>query len=162
MIKRIIDKVIEIIWIGLSLLFLLTIFTKLEFSSSTIRNVSFLLTISGFTFLMLRILKVKISEKINRIVVMLTLVVCGFIITWFGWTGAWMTQTIIYKHGHFKFKTIEFQMQDKGALGYNRRIVEVTKLTGLLSIIEPIDTAKIELPWIKVDMNINELRLKPD
>ncbi len=93
-------------------------------------------------------------------VFMSSLIVGGFIITWFDWTGAWKTQTIIYKHGHFKFKTIEFQMQDKGALGYNQRTVEVTNLAGFLRIIEPIDTALVGLPWIKVDKDINELKLK--
>jgi hypothetical protein len=51
-------------------------------------------------------------------------------------------------------------MQDKGALGYNRRIVEVTNLAGFLRIIEPIDTATVGLPWFKVDKHINELKLK--
>ncbi len=51
-------------------------------------------------------------------------------------------------------------MQDNGVLGYNRRIVEVTKLTSFLKIIESVDTSKTELPWIKVNKDINELELK--
>lgn len=160
MIKKIIDKIIDILWIGFSLLFLVSLITKLEFSSPMIRNFSFLLTLSGFTLLILRILKIKISEKIMRIVFMSSLIVGGFIITWLDWTGAWKTQTIIYKHGHFKSKTIEFQMQTKGALAYNRRTVEVTNLAGFLRIIEPIDTALVGFPWIKAEKDINELKLK--
>jgi hypothetical protein len=160
MIKKIIDRIIDILWIGFSLLFLLSITTKLEFISPMIRNISLLLTLSGFALIILRILKIKISERLNRIVFMPSLIVGGFIITMFDWRGAWKTQTIIYNHGHFKFKTIEFQMQDKGALGYNRRIVDVTNLAGFLRIVKPIDTATVGLPWIKVDKDINELKLK--
>jgi hypothetical protein len=118
------------------------------------------MTILGFVFLILRILRIKISEKINRIVIIPLVLIGGLVITSFDWVGTWKTQTILYNHGHFKFKTIESQMQDKGALGYNRRIVEVTKLAGFLRIIEPVDTAKVGLPWIKVDKDINELKLK--
>ena len=79
----------------------------------------------------------------------------------FKWNGDWKTQTIIYENGHFNNKTIEFQMQDKGALGYNRRIVEVTKFTFFLKLIEQVDTTEIDLPWILVNKDVNELRLKP-
>ena len=79
----------------------------------------------------------------------------------FSWNGDWKTQTIIYENGHFDNKTIEFQMQDKGALGYNRRIVEVTKFTFFLKLIEQVDTTEIDLPWILVNKDVNELRLKP-
>ena len=51
-------------------------------------------------------------------------------------------------------------IKNKGALGYNRRIVEVTNLAGFLRIIEPIDTATVGLPWFKVDKHSNELKLK--
>ena len=75
--------------------------------------------------------------------------------------GAWKTQTILYENGHLRFKTIEFQMQDLGALGYNKRTVEVFYLTKLFIIIkdlpEDIDS-KVE--WIKVDKDINALKLK--
>jgi len=160
MIKKIVDRIIDVFWIGFSLLFLLSLMIQLEFSSPTIRNIAFLLTLSGFALLILKISKIEISEKVNRIVFISSLIIGGFIITWFDWTGAWKTQTIIYNHGHFKFKTIEFQMQDKGALGYNRRTVEVTNLAGFLKIVEPIDTASVGLPWIKVDKDINELKLR--
>jgi hypothetical protein len=76
------------------------------------------------------------------------------------WTGDWKTHTIIYEHGHLKNKTIEFQMQDKGALCYNRRIVEVTRINGFIEYVAPIDTSKVSLPWIKVNKDINEIGLK--
>jgi hypothetical protein len=160
MIKKVIDRISLILWIGFSTIFLLSLVTKLEIISPIIRNMSFLLTISGLVFLIFRILKIKISDKINRIVILFSIILGPFIISWLDPMGAWKTQTIIYNHGHLKCKTIEFQMQDKGSIGYNRRIVEVTKLAGFLRITEPIDTNKLGLPWIRVDKDINELKLK--
>ena len=76
-------------------------------------------------------------------------------------TGAWRTQTILYQNGHLSFKTVEFQMQDVGALGYNKRTVEVFYLTPLFMIASevPNDIDK-RVEWVKVDNNVNELELK--
>ena len=70
------------------------------------------------------------------IVTVAAVLLTGIITELFDRTGEWKTQTVLYENGHFEFKTIEFQMQDKGELDYNRRIVEVTKLTSFLKIIE--------------------------
>ena len=76
-------------------------------------------------------------------------------------TGAWRTQTILYQNGHFSFKTIEFQMQDVGAFGYNKRTVEVLYLTPLFMITSevPNDIEK-RGEWVKVDKDVNEFGLK--
>jgi hypothetical protein len=76
-------------------------------------------------------------------------------------SGAWRTQTILYQNGHLSFKTVEFQMQDIGALGYNRRTVEVIYLTPLFILTSevPNDIDK-RVEWIKVEKDVNELGLK--
>ena len=76
-------------------------------------------------------------------------------------TGAWRTQTILYQNGHLSFKTVEFQMQDVGAFGYNKRTVEVFYLTPLFMItsIIPNDIEK-RVEWVKVDKDVNEFGLK--
>lgn len=76
-------------------------------------------------------------------------------------TGAWHTQTILYQNGHLSFKTVEFQMQDVGALGYNERTVEALYLTPLFMITSkvPKDIDK-RVEWVKVDKDVNELKLK--
>ena len=52
-------------------------------------------------------------------------------------------------------------MQDVGALGYNKRTVEVTYLTGLFMIVEPVENNIGErVEWVKVDKEVNELGLK--
>jgi hypothetical protein len=76
-------------------------------------------------------------------------------------TGAWRTQTILYQNGHLTFKTIEFQMQDVGTFGYNKRTVEVFYLTPLFMITSefPTDIDK-RIEWVKVDKDVNELGIK--
>ena len=76
-------------------------------------------------------------------------------------TGAWRTQTILYQNGHLSFKTVEFQMQDVGALGYNKRIVEVFYLTPLFMITSEVpNNIDKKVEWVKVDKDVNELELK--
>ena len=76
-------------------------------------------------------------------------------------TGAWRTQTILYQNGHLSFKTVEFQMQDIGALGYNNRTVEVFYLTPFFMLTNevPKEIDK-RVEWVKVDKDVNELGLK--
>ncbi|MBR9855734.1 MAG: hypothetical protein GYB37_14335 [Algicola sp.] len=56
---------------------------------------------------------------------------------------------------------MEFQMQDVGASGYNRRTVKVTYLTNFFMIIDPVEKdIDKHSEWIKIDKEINELGLK--
>jgi hypothetical protein len=75
--------------------------------------------------------------------------------------GAWRTQTILYQNRPLTCKTIEFQMQDVGTFGYNKRTVEVFYLTPLFMITSevPTDIDK-RIEWVKVDKEVNELGLK--
>ncbi len=76
-------------------------------------------------------------------------------------SGSWKTQTILYQNGHLTFKKVEFQMQDVGALGYNKRTVEVIYLTDLFMIVSPVEKGiEKRVEWIKVDKDLNELGLK--
>ena len=76
-------------------------------------------------------------------------------------SGAWQTQTVLYQNGHLTFKTVEFQMQDVGAMGYNKRTVEVLYLTKLFIITSevPKDIDQ-RVEWVKVNKEINELGIK--
>ncbi len=76
-------------------------------------------------------------------------------------SSSWKTQTVLYQNGHLTFKKIEFQMQDVGALGYNKRTVEVIYLTDLFMIVSPLEKdIGDRVEWIKVDKKVNELGLK--
>jgi hypothetical protein len=76
-------------------------------------------------------------------------------------TGVWRTQTILYQNGHLSYKTVEFQMQEVGAFGYNKRTVEVFYLTPLFMITSEVPTGiDKRVEWVKVDKDVNELGLK--
>lgn len=74
--------------------------------------------------------------------------------------SAWKTQEVIFRNKEDQNHRIEFQMQDRGAVGINRRIVEV-KTHFFIDFANKIDTSKIDKSnWQKVDEYVNELGLK--
>ncbi|UZR98167.1 hypothetical protein [Chondrinema litorale] len=74
--------------------------------------------------------------------------------------SAWKTQEVIFRHNNDQNHRIEFQMQDRGAVGINRRIVEVQTYF-FIDFANKIDTSKIDKSnWQKVDEYVNELGLK--
>jgi uncharacterized membrane protein len=76
-------------------------------------------------------------------------------------SSVWRTQTILYQNKDLSFKTIEFQMQDIGARGYNKRLVEVIHVTPLFMLTSDAPNNIANQPqWMKVDKNMNELELK--
>jgi hypothetical protein len=76
-------------------------------------------------------------------------------------SGSWHTQSILYQSRHTSSITIEFQMQDIGALGYNERTVEVQYLTPYFMIVKVIPSrAASGSDWIPVEKDVNELGLK--
>ncbi|WP_188221194.1 hypothetical protein [Flavobacterium pokkalii] len=102
----------------------------------------------------------KINWTILPTAILIFILIVGPMKLYFS-TGAWRTQTILYQNGHLSFKTIEFQMQDVGAFGYNKRTVEVFYLTPLFMITSEVPTdIEKKVEWIKVDKEVNELGLK--
>jgi hypothetical protein len=73
--------------------------------------------------------------------------------------SAWKTQKVMYQNKHLNYKKVEFQVQDIGALGYNKRTVEVLYLTDWFMIVDHI-TKNIDkrVEWIKVDKEVNKLK----
>lgn len=78
--------------------------------------------------------------------------------------GDWKTQTIIYKNKHSSNRTIEFQLQDIGAFGYNRRTIDRITLFPFVSITRNVDQEDLQtidlVTWDKVDIHLNEQGLK--
>lgn len=70
------------------------------------------------------------------------------------------TQSILFKNKKDPNINIVFQMQDSGALGYNRRMVKIEK--GIIwDSYSDFDTIGIDTTqWKKVDIFVNELGLK--
>jgi hypothetical protein len=76
-------------------------------------------------------------------------------------SGAWHTQTVLYQHRNSRFKQIEFQLQDMGGLGYNKRTVQVFYLTPLFIRTSPVPKKNhLSSEWKKVNLDCNELGLK--
>jgi len=78
--------------------------------------------------------------------------------------GNWKTQRIIFKNKHSSNRTIESQLQDIGAFGYNKRTVDRIKLFSFLSWTRRVTEEDLEaidsLTWDKVDIYLNEQGLK--
>ncbi len=82
-----------------------------------------------------------------------------FFVTFFSGSG-WKTQNILFRNKENSKIRIEFQMEDVGAFGYQRRIVKVEP--GLLfDSIDRIDTISLnKADWKQVDELVNEMNLK--
>jgi hypothetical protein len=76
-------------------------------------------------------------------------------------SGAWQTQTVFYKNRNSSFQKVEFQMQDVGALGYNKRTVKVFYLTPFFMITSAVPNGIEKDPaWEYANEDVNELQLK--
>jgi hypothetical protein len=71
------------------------------------------------------------------------------------------TQTITHRSLNDPEKRIEFQLEDFGALGYNRRTVIVTPVCCFLQQEQEIDPDRFNYSnWKQVDEEVNEVGLK--
>lgn len=74
--------------------------------------------------------------------------------------SSYKTQTIIYRSKRNPNIRIEFQMQDIGAFGYKRRIVKISP-GYFFDSVQDIDLIDFDtLEWMKVNEDVNELKLK--
>lgn len=159
-------KILNIIYGLTVLLFLLDSLTSFDIKSQGIKSFVYFEVIVGAPLTLIWNF-FAIKPKTNRIIwtvfptiVLAFILIVGPMKIMFS-TGAWRTQTILYQNGHLSFKTVEFQMQDVGAFGYNERTVEVFYLTPFFMITSevPNDIDK-RVEWVKVDKDVNELELK--
>ncbi len=111
----------------------------------------FTLTWNVFTF---KTKKRKIIGSVFPTLILIFILFIGPVKIIFS-TSAWQTKTTLYKNGHFSFKTIEYQTQDMGALGYNKRTVEVLYLTDIFMITNEIpQDIDNKVEWIKIEEEI--------
>lgn len=148
------------------MLFLLDSITSFEIKSQAVKTFVYFGVLIGtpliliWDLLVIKNKKTKILGAVFPTIVLILILIVGPLKILFS-TGAWQTQTILYQNGHLSFKTVEFQMQNIGNLGYNKRTVEVIYLTPLFIITReaPIDIDK-RVEWIKIDREVNEMGLK--
>jgi hypothetical protein len=149
------------------LLFFLDGLTSFEIKNQIIKTSVYCNLLFGniiISMLILLFIKSKLMKTIHLILPMAMTIFIYFVIgpmrIMFS-DGVWRTQIIIYKHKHLKNRTIEYQMQDVGSLGYHKRTVEVIYLTKLFMIIKDMPNdidEKIE--WERIDKEINEMGIK--
>lgn len=159
-------KILNIIYCLTVLLFLLDSLTSFDIKSQALKTFIYFGILIG-TPLTLIWNSVVIKTKSKRIAGIVFPTIILILVIFIGplnvllSSGAWQTQTVLYQNGHLTFKTVEFQMQDVGAMGYNKRTVEVLYLTNLFIITSevPKDIDQ-RVEWVKVNKEINELEIK--
>jgi hypothetical protein len=159
-------KILNIIYGLTVVLFLLDSLTSFDIKNQAVKSFVYFGLLIGtpltliWNALAIKTRKRKIIGTILPSIILTMILIVGPMKFLFS-TGAWRTQTILYQNGHLSFKTVEFQMQDVGALGYNKRTIEVFYLTPLFMITSevPNDIDK-KVEWVKVDKDVNELELK--
>ena len=165
-ITKYISRILNGIFVLILLLFVLDMLTSFEIKSQAIKSFVYfgILVLTPLNLLCnLWALRARKGRMMGSILPALTLVgilIIGPLNIVYS-SSAWKTQKVLYQNGHLDFKKVEFQMQDIGALGYNKRTVEVTYFTDLFVIIGPVEKEiDNRVEWIKVDKEVNELELK--
>ena len=161
MVRKISEIIAITLWIAGPLVLLLSLLTPLEIANNLVLNICLILSISGLLLIINSLFFSKQLKTIIPAIILISICITGLLKYRIKWEADWKTQTIIFENGQFNNKTIEFQILEKGAPKQNKRIVEVTRFTSFLRIVDPVDTTRIGLPWLLVNKNINESGLKP-
>ena len=136
-------------------LLLLDSLTPLDITSSFVILIIRFLSYSTFAIILIGFL---LKQKGDKLILYSGLTV-GFLFVVsfpFSWNLEWKTQTIMYQNLHLANRTIEFQMQDFGSLGTNRRTVDRIKIFPYFDWTKEINADNIDtLTWKKVDTDIN-------
>ena len=147
-------------------LFLLDGLTSFDIKSQAIKSFVYFGLLIGTPFtliwnlVVIKVKKTRIIWTAFSTIIMILILIIGPIKILFA-TSVWQTQTILYQNEKSRFKTVEYQMQDVGAFGYNKRTVEVFYLTPLFMITNEVpDNLDKNAEWLKVDKDVNELGLK--
>ena len=136
-------------------LILLDRFSHLEITNSIVYYSILLISIVSLTVI---ILSFWLKLHGDRLVLFSSLTAGFFFIFayFLTWNKEWKTQTIMFQNLHFASRTIEFQMQDFGALGSNQRTIDRFKILPYLDWTKKIDPDKIDtLTWEKVNIDVD-------
>ena len=161
--RKFISRVVNLIYTVIALLFVADVFTSFQIKHEGIKVLVYygvlfstpLILLSNYLFLKPRFISTAIP------VIMLIFVFTIGPTTILFSSSAWKTQTILYQNRQLKFKKIEVQMKDQGALGVDKRTVKVTYLTDLFMIADMVPQdihQKIE--WAEVNIHNNEVGIK--
>lgn len=159
--KKQLIKLIFTLWFLNTLILILVFLTPLELNPYRIIYWQSGITIIGLPFLNWLKKRTHSAGILTIFVTIISIVGIGYFSTFLDWRGPWRTQTVKYRNLHLANRTIEFQMQDKGAFGYNRRTVDVIRLLPFLRWTTEASISELDsLTWKLVDEDVNELGLK--
>lgn len=143
-------------------LFLLDLLPNFDIKNQFIKSFVYLFS----TFGSILIIGINFQQKLNKLTLILpTIGILGVLflgpLQIMNAKSAWKTQTIMYQNEHLANKTIEHQLQDVGAKGYNKREVETFYLTKHFMLIAEVPKdIENRIEWIKINKEVNELNLK--
>lgn len=89
------------------------------------------------------------THKANKFLsILISILVFSFILIvsplrYINATSVWETRTILLEHKNDKSKRVEFQVQDVGALGFNKRTVEVKHIMSWIMKVKPYSTKSV-------------------
>jgi hypothetical protein len=164
--KRNISRLLNSTYCLILLLFFFDLLPHFDIKSQALKSFAYLGLLVGTPILLLwnyfaiSQRKQQYLGTLYPSIILIFIIVIGPLHVLFA-SGAWHTQTVLYQHRNSRFKQIEFQLQDKGALGYNKRIVQVFYLTPLFIRTSPVPKKNhLSSEWKKVNLDCNELGLK--
>lgn len=164
--KTKIINILNLFYTIIFLFFILDTFTPLEIKNQNLKSFIYF-GIIIFTPIILIInlwkgksLKFKIITSIIPIFTLIGVVFIGLLKIIY-LSSSWKTDRIIYQNKILTNKRIEYQMQDVGAFGYNKRTVEVIYFTENFIFVKPFNKNNFKSnEWIKINKVVNELGLK--
>jgi hypothetical protein len=155
-------KIFWVTWTIVLLLLIGTLTTPIEITNGLFEKG----LVYIFVFGIIKILTANLSWNLARKLALSALIFGALLIfkQFTDWRGDWKTQTILFQNKHLFNQTIEFQLQDKGALGFNKRTIDRRKIFPFISWTKRLtdeDLKNIDLlTWDKVDIELNEQKFK--
>jgi hypothetical protein len=164
--KRNISRLLNSTYCLFLLLFFFDLLPHFDIKSQALKSFAYLGLLVGTPILLLwnyfaiSQRKQQLLGTLYPSIILIFIIVIGPLHVLFA-SGAWHTQTVLYQHRNSRFKQIEFQLQDMGGLGYNKRTVQVFYLTPLFIRTSPVPkNIRFAKEWKKVNLDCNELGLK--
>ena len=155
-IKRYISKILNGTFILIIFLFVLDTVTSFEIKNQAIKSFTYfgiiILTplILIWNLWYLKKTKRKILSSALPMLTLIVVMILGPMKIIFS-SSSWKTQTVLYQNKKIANKKVEFQTQDIGALGYNKRTVEITYLTYLFMMVSSVEKdIDKQVEWKKV------------
>jgi len=160
-------KIFQFLYLFIVILFILDLFPFFDIKNQILKSICYFGILIGTLIALINSILtfqknwIKISGILFSLIFLVTILSIG-ILKFTNSTSSWKTQMIEYEHAHSNFLKIEFQMQDIGAFGYNKRTVKVFYLTDLFMIISEVpENIETKIEWRKVNKSVNEHKLKP-